>query len=830
MPSARTKFLAQLLSLTEHPIYACSLPNKRGDRPGERHVLSRDAGVVEKFCEKWDRQGRGLFYCVSPIRAGKPRLKENVAEVVMLHADVDGKAVVVPLDDVEDLLRKLPVPPTRLHRSGNGLHAIWLLKEPAAVADAEPVLKELRRVLSGDAMVTHAAALLRMPGSHNTKDGAWKEVTVAKESGKKYSLEQVRAWAEGEEVLVEPRSKPRAEEEDSNPYLRMAREFGFRPPMDVDKSLSEMAEGNIHDTQLKTVASLLSTGSSVEETVERVMEATRKVGQAGWDWAEEEKAIRGMCRDWLKKHPPKVVRMKPDQQEREEEEEEPAAEEPKRQKKVKQKEAHVALGRGLVKAVEERGEKILYSRDQLWLYQEGLWTAMDPAAEKGWVEREVEAGCRALNLTSTQRLVSETRAWLRRDPDLYLEDAEWDDHGKIATLSGLVDWETGEVTPPHPDQLVTRRIDCDWDPGAECPWWLRMLGDVFPDQDDKVGLIQEVLGAGLVQDRPRTLMRALVLVGSSNAGKSSILNVLSGLFTDEPNTTPFDALENAHGLMPFLRSAPWLLHEAFDQAKWHFSATAKALLSADQISVNVKNGPIVTTRFRSPVFWGTNTSPQFKEASRAMEYRLIILRCTTAFSSRKLSGAAAEAVRRGYGSAAELVLAEERAGVLAWAVEGLKRAWKRGAFAEVAEAEEALEEMRLDSNLAVGFFDECLEFSPDHMVAAPDFCGAFTAWWQENHGTGRGAPSNDSIGRAVFSMGDARVMRGGGKFRHNMRRQYVGVKLNETGLDFWQAYAASRAAVDGAARLSSRTEEVNQEVPREWDDRPEIRHMRKAHA
>lgn len=824
--AAQIAFLSQVLALTEHPLYACSLPNKRGDRPGERHVLSRDAAVIQKFCEKWDREGRGLFYCVSPIQAGKPRLKENVAEVVMLHADVDGKSVVPDLEAVESILRSLRLPPTRLHRSGNGLHAIWLLKEPAAVEEAEPVLKELRRILSGDAMVTHAAALLRMPGSHNTKDGAWKEVTVAKDRGKKYSLAEVREWAASSGVLVEPKLRPREDPEDDNPYLAAARQMGFKPPMNVDQSLAEMAQGNIHDTQLKSVASLLSGGSSVEDAVEKVMEATRKVGDASWDWAAEEKAVRGMCRDWLKKHPPKVVRIKPEQQEEEKPSEE---EEPQRQKKIKQKEAHVALGRGLVKAVEDRGEKLLYSRDQLWLYQEGLWTAMDPAAEKGWVEREVEAGCRALGLTSTQRLVSETRAWLRRDPDLYVEDAAWDSHGKIATLSGLVNWETGEVEPPHPDQLVTRRVECEWDPEAACPWWLRMLADVFPEQEDKVGLIQEVLGAGLIEDRPRTLMRALVLVGSSNAGKSNILNVLSGLLTDEPNTTPFDALENAHGLMPFLRSAPWLLHEAFDQAKWHFSATAKALLSADQISVNVKNGPIVTARFRSPIFWGTNTSPQFKEASRAMEFRLIILRCTALFSGRKLSGAAAEAVRRGHSSASDFVLAEERSGILTWAVEGLRRAWKRGAFAEVAEAAEALEEMRLDSNLAAGFFEECIEYSPNHMVAAPDFCGAFAAWWQENHGTGRGPPSNDSIGRAVFSMGDARVMRGNGKFRHNMRRQYVGVKLNEVGLDFWQAHAASRMAVDQATRLSSRTEDVNSEVPPEWDDRPEIKHLRRAH-
>jgi putative DNA primase/helicase len=43
-----------------------------------------------------------------------------------------------------------------------------------------------------------------------------------------------------------------------------------------------------------------------------------------------------------------------------------------------------------------------------------------------------------------------------------------------------------------------------------------------------------------------------------------LVEVMSGLLTDEPIATPLDALSGPHGLMEFVRRAPWTLHKAFD--------------------------------------------------------------------------------------------------------------------------------------------------------------------------------------------------------------------------------------------------------------------------
>jgi hypothetical protein len=73
-----------------------------------------------------------------------------------------------------------------------------------------------------------------------------------------------------------------------------------------------------------------------------------------------------------------------------------------------------------------------------------------------------------------------------------------------------------------------------------------------------------MLGVSLLDVKPKALTKALITVGDSNSGKTMLVEVMSGLLTDEPIATPLDALSGPHGLMEFVRRAPWTLHKAFD--------------------------------------------------------------------------------------------------------------------------------------------------------------------------------------------------------------------------------------------------------------------------
>jgi hypothetical protein len=182
---AALDFIKRWFGASEQPVYVCSLPNEKGDpnEPGERHIATRDSNEATAFITKWDRPGRGLYICASTIKPGMVRNKDNVAELCGLWADVDFKDVA---DDRETILRRvkaLPLPPAIIVSSGHGYHCWWPFKEPLPatpenIERVEAALKLLADLVGGDMKVTQVAALMRLPGSHNSKYGEWKHVEV----------------------------------------------------------------------------------------------------------------------------------------------------------------------------------------------------------------------------------------------------------------------------------------------------------------------------------------------------------------------------------------------------------------------------------------------------------------------------------------------------------------------------------------------------------------------------------------------------------------------------------------------------------------------------
>lgn len=833
------KFLKRLFGSTVGQIYICSLINDRSDRSGprERHVLTRDFDHVEEFCNKWDVDGRGLFVSMSTFDPKSRRVKENARETPALNLDVDLKSISLSKEDVIKLLLDAACPPSVIVDSGRGIHAYWIMDVPAEAGEAvEAHNRKLADVFGGDRQVAQSVALMRLPGTHNTKEGAWLECHVVQDTGVTYVMSQLTEWLSSAKAVIQRKIEPKPDKpEETNPFLRYAEEFSYRAPIDVEQRLADMeyeGEGDkgIHATQVAVTASLLSKGYSVDEVVEEVLEATKKVAPAGWNWVEEEKTIRQMCTGWVRKLAKReakaatttkaaaggsnVVPFERAQKTRPTDDEEEAAEDKKQ--KPKKGVVHIILGKGFLAALKQRGDAMLVSREEVWRCTGGLWVSLSPGEAKAWIDREIEEGCRALNIVSTQKIVSETRAWVLRNPDIYMENPPWDQHGKIACRSGLLDPKTLQLEDIEPEHYVTMRIECEYDPKAKCRVWLTMLNDMFPDDKATIDAIQEIAGVGLLLDRPRQLMRALIIQGASNSGKSNLLTVLSGMFTSSPNTTTFDLLDGTHGTMDFLRNVPWVLHEAFDQAKWHFSATVKAILSGDPININIKNGPIVERRFKLPVFWATNSPPQFKEASRAIENRIRVARCKVSFDPNNPTGVAKETQEQGYSSLADYVLDKEKSGLLNWFIEGMQRAVKRGYLLDTDDMKQAAQEMRTSSNFMSAFLDDAVAYSSTHMVSMPDLVAAVDVWWKENRGEGRIPPSSEQITKAIESLYDARIAVSAKDLRHNSKRYVAGIVLNESGLELWKAYSYAAQSKGDTARISDNADAVNCSIPGDW--------------
>jgi hypothetical protein len=237
--------------------------------------------------------------------------------------------------------------------------------------------------------------------------------------------------------------------------------------------------------------------------------------------------------------------------------------------------------------------------------------------------------------------------------------------------------------------------------------------------------------------------------------------------------------------------------------------------------------------WKAPAFWGSNSPAQFKEASRAIENRILPIKCTRIFDKNRPIGAAKEAHARGYSSLSELVLIEEKSGLLNWALIGLARLRERGHFELPQEVQDDLHAMRLESNIVAGFLEDCVEFDAEVRVAIPDYMAAYAAWWEENRG-GVKHPHVRAVGMALAALSNPRIGIGSRDLRDHTHKYFVGMKLNALGLDMFESFSMSRAnemSVNADRLTKTHPPEngvVNKPIPPEWDGKETVIRVRNA--
>ena len=314
--SASSDFIVSMFGPSSEgaSVYISALPNAdAADEVGERHVTTRDASHIDGFARKWDRKGRGLFFCVGTIKKNSTRrAKESIAELLGLHIDIDLGSITASAEDVERVLQQVALLPSKVNFSGNGYHAYWLLRE-SLLASAENIervealLRLLADHLGGDLACAEISRLMRLPGTHNTKHGNWIEVrTIADRPAARYEIEELEEWLETVSPLVQRKPKSGNStvlNDKADPWLEFARRY--KPPIDVEERLAAMRyqgvdESSIHATQLSVTAALLNRGTALEDVVAIVLAATRvAAGDHGtrWNWRRERACRSADVRD-----------------------------------------------------------------------------------------------------------------------------------------------------------------------------------------------------------------------------------------------------------------------------------------------------------------------------------------------------------------------------------------------------------------------------------------------------------------------------------------------------------------------------------------------------
>lgn len=537
-------------------------------------------------------------------------------------------------------------------------------------------------------------------------------------------------------------------ETNGNAFLRAAADQSFKPPLDVKAMLAGMQHGNVHQTQLRVSASLMSAGVEVEDAVAMIVEETKALPDTEhWNWGDEERRLRSMCQDFRRKHPRDAnVSLRDALKEREAK---PSAvildpQDPMRSARAMY-DAEYRTEDGKDILVRHRGEFFKWGgacyqinaqeaqRQEIWRYLEGarLKTKDDNTAPFRPKKDHVSNVYEALGAVCALDDYIEAPAWIgnERPP---APAGEF-----FAAANGLLHLPSRTLHAPTSSFFGVTASNVTYDPEAPEPAeWLSFLQQTVSNTQ-AIEALQEWMGYTLSAETSQ--QKILFCIGPRRSGKGTFGRIHTALLGKNsvggPTMTSFGT---QFGLAPLITKSLAIVSDARIGRKTDRAAITERLLTIsgeDTIDIDRKYGTVWTGRLPTRIAIMTNELPAFSEGSGALAGRFLVIMFQHSFFGREDPGLTDRLTR-------------ELPGILNWAIEGYHRLQERGHFVQPANALEQIEAIERLGNPVKAFVQDRCVVGAANEIAADDIYDEYCAWCSDQ---GADPHNKDWFGRDLRS-------------------------------------------------------------------------------
>ena len=311
------------------------------------------------------------------------------------------------------------------------------------------------------------------------------------------------------------------------------------------------------------------------------------------------------------------------------------------------------------------------------------------------------------------------------DPPSWIElfpDAP-DPASLLSTANGILNLDTYQLEPHAPELFVTSALPLSVNLEAPEPEsWLAFLRSIWADDNQAIGVLQEIFGYALTTDTDQ--QKIFLMVGPKRSGKGTIARVLTAMLGRDNVTNPtFASLATNFGLAPLIDRRLAIIGDARLSARSDQATLAERLLS-----ISGEDGQSIDRKFRDP--WHgrlqtrfliiTNELPRISDSSGALASRFVLLTMTRSFLGQE-------------DHALTDRLLTELPGIMNWSLEGLRRLRARGYFQQPKSSSEALREFEDLASPINAFIRDCCIIKPGVEVLC---VSVFKAWklWCEDQG------------------------------------------------------------------------------------------------
>lgn len=286
-----------------------------------------------------------------------------------------------------------------------------------------------------------------------------------------------------------------------------------------------------------------------------------------------------------------------------------------------------------------------------------------------------------------------------------------------------------EVVPHDPKHAALFSYPFAYDPAAKCDRWKAVLAGAFKgDEDaaDKIACLQEHAGASLFGQGAK-FHRALMMWGTGSMdgrnGKSTIADVLKSAFPKEAVSAippqdlsrEYQRAQLAGKLFNVVGETPEA--DILDGGHFKSAVAGDAMNARNPMGRPFDHEPKAGWLMMCNTLFGTND-----HSSGFWERWIVITFNRTIPEAERIAGLH------------ELIIAEERAGIVSWIIDGAVRIMQRGKYTIPASSRAAVEQWRRRTNSVALFLEErCVPTKtlPERSRSS-DLFDTFKEWAERN--------------------------------------------------------------------------------------------------
>jgi putative DNA primase/helicase len=230
----------------------------------------------------------------------------------------------------------------------------------------------------------------------------------------------------------------------------------------------------------------------------------------------------------------------------------------------------------------------------------------------------------------------------------------------VNVKNGLFNVETFTLEEHRPEVFTTTRIPFIYKPEAKAPLFMKFLNDIFEEDQERIDLVQEMMGYCLCANTKAE--KFFFLYGSGGNGKSVLLNVIKTILGK--NNYSSLALERFNDKFAAAELIDKLANIADESESTIEMKTSelKRIASGNDIQGERKFQDAYSYKPFATLLFSFNNLPKTKDHSPGMKRKLVIIPFNRDFTSEGHDD-----------TSLTEKLAEEKAGIFAFAMKGLER-------------------------------------------------------------------------------------------------------------------------------------------------------------